>query len=247
MSGIFGYELKKLIFSKLFLSLALITGLYSYFTLSRKIITGIAFTAPFSPWSYGAYLANIMPLLVITLLFFVSIMYSKQEKQVKQITFTTPVDPVKYGFVKCAAITTGFLIISLFVILISMAFFVILFRFYNFGNFIIPIVITLIPGMLFILGAGLLLGGIHTNILYILMIAALLFGFLSPPAFFDLYGGSFFSAYPLTLSVGLDGEPPFALPISFISGRVFFSTAGILMVLLGIKRYKTKNLFVARV
>lgn len=236
MSKIFVYELKRLIFNKFFLSLFFVTGLYSYMILSRNIILGIAFTAPFSLWSYGAYLASIQPLLVITLLFFITGMYSNQEKQVKLLTFATPVDPFRYGLIKCSAMVAGFFIISLFVIAISLVFYTVLFRFYSFAGFLIPIVITLIPNLLFFLGAGLVLGRIQPNILYILMIAALLLGLLPLPPFFDLYGGRFFSTHPLTLPVGADGEPAFLLPISFVLGKVFYSLTGILMVLFGLRK-----------
>jgi hypothetical protein len=220
----------------------LITGLYSYIILSSDIIVGIAYTAPFSPWSYGTYLAKVLPLLLITLLFFITYMYSNQEKQVKQLTFATPVDPYRYGIVKCSAMAAGFFIISLFIIITSMVFYVILFRFYDFGSFFTPVVITLLPCLFFILGIGLLMGSIQVNILYILMIAVLLLTFLPLPKFFDLYGGNFFGSYPLALPVGLDGEPAFTLPVSFILGKVFFSAAGILMTALGIKRYaKTRT------
>ena len=238
MSKIFIYELKRLIFNRIFLALLIVTCLYSYMILSREIIKGIAFTAPFSPWSFAYYLANVLPLLIITLLFFVTFMYSNHEKQVRQLTFATPVDPLKFCFVKCASIAAGFLLISLFVIIMGMAFLVIVFRFYNFGIFIFPIIFTLIPALVFFLGAGLLLGGLQHNLLYVLMIAALLFAFLPLPVFFDLYGAMFYSTHPLTLPVGLDGEPSFSLPISFIMGRFFFCASGFLMILLGLKRYK---------
>ena len=239
---IFSYELKRLIFNRLFLALLIITGLYSYMSLSREIILGIAFTAPFSPWSFGAYLSNVMPLLMITLLFFITFMYSNHEKQVRQLTFAAPVVPFKFCLVKCASIIAGFFLVSLFVIILGMAFFAILFRFYSFGDFILPIILTLIPCLLFVLGAGLLLGSIHANILYILMIAALLLGFLQGnlpiPAFFDLYGARLFSTHPLTLPMGPDGEPAFTLPVYFILGRFSFCSIGILMTLFGIKRNK---------
>ena len=242
MYRIFWYELKRLMFNRLFLALLIITGLYSYMTLNREIILGIAFTAPFSPWSFSAYLATIMPLLMITLLFFITFFYSNNEKQVRQITFATPVEPFKFGLVKCLSIAASFLAMSLFVIALGIVFFVILFRFYYFWGFIMPIAITLIPCFLFILGAGLLLGNFQHNILYILMIAVLLLGFLpnfvSLPVFLDMYGSNFFNTYPLTLPVGPDGEAAFTLPVSFILGRVFFCTVGVLMVLFGIKIYK---------
>jgi hypothetical protein len=164
-------------------------------------------------------------------------MYSNQEKQVKQLTFATPVDPYRYGLVKCSAMAAGYIIISLFVIIISIVFYALLFRFYNFGDFFIPVIITLIPCLFFVLGTGLLAGSVQANILYVLMIAALLLNFLPLPEFFDLYGGNLFGSYPLALPAGPDGEPAFTLPVSFILGKVFFSAAGILMTALGLKRY----------
>ena len=238
MSKIFIYELKRLIFNKLFLVILIVTCLYSYMILSREIIMGIAFTAPFSPWSFAYYLANIMPLLMITLLFFVTFMYSNHEKKVRQLTFATPVDLFIFGLVKCASMMAGFFIVLVFVIILGMAFFIIIFRFYGFVNFILPIILVVIPCLLFFLGAGLLLGGLQHNILYVLMIVALLFTFLPFPVFLDLYGARLFSTQPLTLPVGLDGEPSFSLPDSFIMGRFSFCTVGFLMVLLGLKRYK---------
>ena len=236
MSRIFWYELKRLIFNRLFIALIIITGLYSYMILTREIILGIAFTAPFSPWSFGTYMAKVLPLLMITLLFFITFMYSNHEKQVRQLTLATPVDSFKYCLIKCASITAGFFIITLFTIVLSMIFYFALFRFTKFDDFIMPVVITVIPCMLFIFGAGLLLGGLNANILYVLMITVLLFTFLPLPAFLDIYGARFFSMYPLTLALGPDGEPSFSLPIYFILSRFCFCVVGVFMIWLGIKR-----------
>ena len=239
MLRIFSYELKRIIFNRMFFALLIITGIYSYMILEREIILGIAFTAPFSPWSFAAYLANVLPLLMICLLFFLTLMYSDNERRIRHLTFAASIEPFKLYFIKCASIIAGFLIMTLFVITLGITFFAILFRFTYYISFIIPIVITIIPCMLFILGAGLLLGSIHLNTLYVLMIAALLLGFL--PAF-DFYGASFYSTHPVTLPLGPDGEPEFSLPALFILSRVFFSVAGILTGLLGIRRYKLQNL-----
>ena len=238
MTKILLYELKRLLLNKFFFTLTVISGLYGYIILSSDIIIGVAYTAPFSPWSYGMYLARVLPLLLITALFFITFLYSGQEKSVKQLTFATPVNLFRYCLVKCSAIAAGFLIISLFVILISLVFYARIFRFFSFGAFIIPILITLIPGFLFIFGIGLLAGSVHSNILYVLMIAILLLGFFPLPHFFDIYGNNLFAAFPLTLPAGADGEPAFSLPVSFIAGKLFFSLAGIVTACLGIKRYK---------
>lgn len=240
MVKIFKYELKRLIVNKFFFALLIITVLYSYQILSGDIIVGTAYTAPFSGWSYGMYLSYILPLLLTTVLFFITFMYSNQEKRVKQLTFATPVDPLKYGVIKCSAMAAGYVIISLSVIVLSFIFYGRIFKFYEFADFLAPILITLIPGLLFVFGLGLILGGVQSNILYALMIGVLLLGFLPFPAFADLYGGHFFSTYPLKLPVGLDGEPAFSLPASFIIGKILFSAIGLLMMFFGIKQYVKK-------
>lgn len=214
---------------------------YSYQILKEDIIVGVAYTAPFSSWSYGMYLAKVLPLLLITLIFFVTFLYSKEEKQVKQLTFATPVDPLKYGLIKCLTIAIGYFIISLFIIVISLIFYGVIFRFYKFTEFIIPSLLTLIPALIFIFGAGLIMGRIHPNMLYVLIIIVLLIGFLPLPEFFDLYGGHLFSTYPLTLPLGLDGEPPLLFPISFLQGKAFFSIIGAIMVFFGIKGYANNH------
>ena len=185
-----------------------------------------------------------LPLLLIALLFFITSIYSNHEKQVRQLTLTTAVDPTKFVLVKCSAMAAAFLVISLFVILLSLVFYAILFRFFAFGDFIIPIVVTLIPGLLFVLGAGLLLGGINQNLLYVMMLAVILINFLPPPAFMNLYGGNFFDKYPMTLPLGSDGEVTYSMPASFILGRLSFCAAGVLMLFFGIRRYQ--KLYISR-
>ncbi len=241
MIKIFRYELKRLILNKFFFALLIITGLYGYKLLTGDIIAGIAYTAPFSAWSYGAYLAGMLPLLLIALLFFMTFMYSNQERKVKQLTFAAPVNRAKYGLIKCSAMAVACMIISLFVIVISIVFYALIFRFYSYGDFVIPIIITLLPSLLFTFGIGLMAGGVQSNILYALMIALLLFGFLPLPAFIDLYGGNLFYTHPLSLPVGLDGEPAFTLPVSFVMGKVLFSVTGTLMIFFGIKKYAVKS------
>ena len=61
MFKIYYYELRRLLVNKFFLCLLLITAFYSYQTMSGEIILGIADTAPFSGWSYGVYLAKVLP------------------------------------------------------------------------------------------------------------------------------------------------------------------------------------------
>lgn len=74
----------------------IISGLYSHEIMCGDIILGISNTAPFSGWSYGTYLAKMLPILLVTLLFFISFLYSKQEKSVQVLTKSTPIDLFKF-------------------------------------------------------------------------------------------------------------------------------------------------------
>ena len=190
MIKLFGYELRRLLFNKFFMGLLVITGLYSYQILSGDIIVGVANTAPFSRWSYGAFLSAVLPLLLITLLFFTTFLYSRKEKQVGAITFATPIDPLHYGFLRCLAMVTGFVVISGVAIVFSLIFYARVFRFTAFGDFLVPILLTLVPAMFFTLSRT-HSGAMHSGLLYALMLILLLLGQMPLPYSVDLLGGTF--------------------------------------------------------
>lgn len=238
MIKIYRYELKRLLVNKFFVGLLVITGLYSYQMLSGDIIQGIANTAPFSSWSYGAYLADVLPLLLITLLFFITFLYSNKEKKVARLTAATPVEPVHYGLVRCLAMITGFIGIAAVIILISFVFYTQVFQFTSFGNFILPIGFTLLPAMLFTLGAGLLAGRLNRGLLYALMLLLLVIGQLPLPNAFDLFGSHFYQTVPSTLPLGIDGEPAFTIPVAAWIGKALYTAMGLLLSWLGFMRFK---------
>lgn len=238
MIKVYRYELKRLLFNKFFLGLLVITGLYSYQMLSGDIIQGIANTAPFSNWSYGAYLADVLPLLLITLLFFITFLYSDQEKKVARLTAATPVDPVQYGRVRCLAMVTGFIGIAAVVILISFVFYAQVFQFTSFGNFVLPIGFTLLPAMLFTLGAGLLAGRLNRGLLYALMLLLLIAGQVPLPDALDLFGNHLYQTVPSTLPLGIDGEPAFIIPVAAWIGKALYTTMGLLLSWLGLMGFK---------
>ena len=70
MAKLFRYELRRLVFSRFFLGLLTVLLWYGWQLLNTVTILGVAYTAPFSPWSFGAYLAGLGPFLSAALLFF---------------------------------------------------------------------------------------------------------------------------------------------------------------------------------
>lgn len=235
MSRIFRYELRRLLFNKFFLGLLAVTMFYSYLVMDSEIVLGVANTAPFSGWSYGAFLGDVLPLLLITMLFFITFLYSQNEKKVQTITDATPVDPAKYRLVRCASIIVGFMIISLAAIAISLIFYAIIFRFTDFESFITPILFVLIPAMFFVLGVGIVLGKMHPAFVYALVPIVLLFTFLPLPYSINLLGGSFFSNYPLALDIV---EPSFSIPFSVLITRIIYAVIGIVLTLLSVTHVK---------
>ena len=233
MSKVFGYELRRLLLNKFFFGLLAVTMLYSYLVMDSEIILGVANTAPFSGWSYGVFLASVLPLLLITLLFFVSFLYSQNERKVRTITDTTPADPAQYRLVRCASILVGFLIISLAVIAVGLIFYAVIFRFTGFGSLFVPILFVLLPAMLFVLGVGLVLGEAHPALVYALVPVILFSAFLPLPDSVNLLGTSFFTHYPATLGVV---EPAFSVPLFVWIIRAFYAAVGIALTMFSVTR-----------
>lgn len=84
--------MKRVLCNKLFAAMLLITCAYSYVVLSNTIVLGVAYTAPFSQWSFGAYMGSVAMLLMAAMLFFMAGMYSKKERMTQIVTLATPVN-----------------------------------------------------------------------------------------------------------------------------------------------------------
>lgn len=234
MIKLYGYELRRLLLNKFFIGLLLITGFYSYQILGGDIIRGVAHTAPFSAWSYGAFLAAILPFLLIAQFLFIGRFHSKAEKQVKVLTDAAPIDPFRYALLRGLAIVTGCGVISIFVVGISFVFYARVLAFTDYWSFVLPLLLTLVPAMLVMLGIGWLAAQVHPGLLLVLMLLVLILGQLPLPYSLDLLGGRFFREYPLTLSAGPDGEPGFTIPVAVWLGKAAYCFVGIGLSWLGL-------------
>ena len=79
MGKIFRYELRRLLWNKIFFGILAVSMGWGWVLLTGEVILGIANTAPFSPWSFGYYLARLLPMLCLGELFFLSFFTSGQE------------------------------------------------------------------------------------------------------------------------------------------------------------------------
>lgn len=241
MTKLFKYELRRLLVNKFFLGLLVIAALYSKHLLETVVILGVSNTAPFSGWSYGMFLAKVLPILLIALLFFVSFLYSNQEQGMSTLRNATPINLSVLLLLRCSAMIIGFLLIAAIPIGFSLWFYANNFHFTNFGVFILPILITLLPSMLFILGLGIIAGRLHPTLLYALMPLMLLFSYLPMPRIIDLFGSNFFQDFPLTLPLGADGEVAFVVPVVVWIGKIVYSMTGIVLTILGLIHFRKSD------
>ena len=235
MSRLFKYELKRLLINKFFLGLLIISAFYSHQIMCGDIILGVANTAPFSGWSYGAYLAKMLPILLVALLFFISFLYSKQEKKVQALTKATPINQFRFQMLRYGTIIIAFVLISAVPVGYSFWFYKVNFHFTNFGSLIFPSIITLLPAMLFMLGLGTFGGRCHKAVVFVLMVVIILINYIQLPYGVDLFGSNFYANYPASLDVV---EPDFFIPTEVIRGKFIYGLVGIVMMLISSIRKK---------
>lgn len=223
MRKIFHYELRRLLLNKLFIGILAVSLVYGGLTLTTATILGTANTAPFSPWSFGEYLSRLLPMICLGELFFLTFFTSRQEQQAAVITQATPVPQRKYAAVRCGAVLLGTAVLALCVVGLCWGFYLRLFHWTGFSELLAPLVLTLLPAVVFCLGLGWALGRVHPSLVYVLMAAVFLLSWAPLPQALGFSLGSFFTDYPRTLGV-LD--PAFSVPASVLCGRAAYLLIG---------------------
>mgnify|MGYP000556202731 FL=1 len=187
MGKIYLYELRRTVRSKFFWGLLAVCLFFGWNTLKTATIRGAAHTAPFSPWSFGAYLSRLLPLLGVALLFFQWNQCNEKSRRFWILTDSTPVPPGRYLLVKCAAAVTAWLLLALSVTALGIVFLTALFGgSVPVGMLLLTAALALLPSLVFLTGLGLLAGHIHSLLLFVLMVFALAAGFVPLPMKLDL-------------------------------------------------------------
>ncbi|MDE7176365.1 MAG: hypothetical protein K2O59_00985 [Lachnospiraceae bacterium] len=227
MTKVFGYELKRLLTSGLFIAMLAVNAVFAWYVLTTEIIEGIAYTAPFSVWSSCAFIGKTLPISIITVLLLQAGYYGKQQKRVEILTASAPMTYAQTLLIRTAVLGVCFLIICLVDSLLGAVFFAVFFGYYGFGAFILPALLEMIPCFLFAVGVGHLAGRLHCSLIYVLLPVVFIAGFVGGVSgVFDLFGGGFFSSYPMTLPVGPDGEPAFVINSVWLAARMIYLLAG---------------------
>lgn len=243
MVKIFKYDMYRILGNKFFAGLAVIIILYSYQLMSREIVLGIANTAPYSSWSYGVFLAKMLPILLIAQLFFISLLNSIVGQKVKAIIDSTPIHPLRIGLLRCCAVTVGFCGSTLVSILVSIWFYAAYFELTDYSFIILPILVTVLPAMLFTLGIGTIAARIHYSALYVLMLLIPLLSILPIPPAMELLGDQLYRELPFVLPWTANAEPALMIPMSVWIGKLIYSIIGIILIIMGIvyPMKRTKN------
>lgn len=204
----------------------IVNAVFAWYILTTDIIAGIAYTAPFSVWSSCAYIGKTLPLSIIIVLLLQAGYYGKQQKRVEILTSSAPITHARTLLIRTAALGVCFIVVCLVDVILGTVFYAAFFGYYDFGTFILPALLEIIPCFFFIVGIGHLAGRIHQGLVYALLPIVFVVGFIGTSGAFDLFGGGFFSSYPLTLPVNSDGEPNFAFNAVWIIARVVYLTLG---------------------
>lgn len=230
MSKVVQYELKRLLWNKIFFGILVICLGFGVSLLQGEIIMGVSNTAPFSPWSFGSYLSQLIPVICLGELFFLTFFLSDKKRKVNIIIQSTPISPWRYALIRCGTVLVGTLLLAICVIILYLVSYTVLFGKFDYGALVLPAFLALFPAMLFCLGVGYRLGAIHPVLLYLLMPVIFILSIMPLQPILDFSMGSFFETHPLALGI-LD--PAFTVTYSLLGIRAMYAVVGILLLVCG--------------
>lgn len=233
MRKIFGYECRRLLWNTFFFGLLLVILFYGWQVLNGVTVLGVSHTAPFSPWSFGDYLSQMLPLLWLGALFFLTFFTSSAEERRAVLTSATPFKPSAYGLVRCCSALAGTALLSFAVVLLAAAFYSRMFHWYGWSSLLFPTLLTLAPPLIFALGSGWALGRLQPRLLYVWMLAPFVCSALPLPEALGLWDGSFFTEYPLTLG---KLDPAFSAPAVVVLAQCISLAAGVVLLVFQFER-----------
>ena len=149
------------------------------------------------------------------------------------LTDAAPMEPRRYALARCGAALAGTALLALAVLAEAAVFYGWYFGWHGWGELLLPALVTLVPPLAFALGSGWLLGRVRPWLLYVWMPLPFALALLPLPEALELWNGSFFTQYPLTLGT-LD--PAFSLPVAVLLVQCALLTAGIVLLALPRRR-----------
>lgn len=234
MRKIWKYECLRLMRNKFFPGLLAVHLLYGWQVLNRETIFGTAHTAPFSPWSFSAYLSRMSPLIWFSLLLISGFFFaSPPARRVQNLTNAAPMPPLRYGLAQCAAVLTAGGVLSLSCLTAAAVFYQLCFRWHEWKLLLFPALLILLPLLSASLGIAWFTIRRSPKLLFLPAVLPVLWNLLPLPEALGALNGTFFLQYPLTLK---GPDPAFSVPPSVLLVQAGFMGAGIFLMLAGCRR-----------
>ena len=149
MIKIFRCECRRLLCNKFFIGLLAVLLFYAGQVFYAVALPGVAHTAPFSPWSFGAYLGRLLPIVWVGALFFLTFFTSARERRAAVLTAATPADPRRYALARCAAALVGVALLCLAALALAALLYDRLFGWTDWGSLALPALVILAPPLVF--------------------------------------------------------------------------------------------------
>ncbi len=234
MTRLFYYEGKRLLRNKIFLALLFLTAVFCWLTMGSEMVLGIGGAAPFSGWSTGACFSKILPLLLMMEAFFISQWFGVKEQQIAQLRQAAPYSALGYGLLRCGVVIFAVCLTALLVWGLQVLFCQRCFAAGDGLQLLVPVLFSLLPAMLFVLGMSLLLGTVHPALLYGFMFYLLCSNGLAPFTGWDLTGQQFYLQGVAQVPTDSAGEPLFFLLPTAVQQRAVLCLLGLCLTVAGI-------------
>ena len=237
-----GHEFRRIVLSRKYFYLLLLLGLSSHKILASLMEQGAYGTAPFSRVSYMKFVIGVNPLLLAILALLCAAVFSEKELAARKILFSSPISPAGYFAIKGTAIAGAFLIAVALPILYSFALYAWQFRFFQYTEFIHPILVFLLPPAIFTFGLAMAMGKVSVKLVYVCVPVLFLSGVVTVglPVWMDLCGTNFLLNYQKALFLAhRTNEMAYHLPTNFLLSRILLASVGVL--LFGVACHKIKR------
>ena len=235
MGKVFLYECLRMLKSKLYLAMGGLLLAFAYIQVSNTLIYGVYHTAPYSEWTFVTYLSKLLPLLLAVPLYYIGRLYSLEERDVRRLTQSAPMQAAWHMGIKCLSILVGFLVLVLLISGLAILYYLGLFGFTGGVRLFGLCLLFLIPPFLLCCGVGMWLGRKSAVLVYALIAVLALISFMEVrlPMAVDILGTSI-----LTLGETgklIKGKIAFAVPQTYLIARIGMSVIGVMLMALACK------------
>jgi len=233
--------LKRIVLTKIFAGYLFVLAAYAFYIINTRTILGVRGTAPYSEWSFCDFLTMISLPLNTILLFFVSVLFTKRERNTRKILLSTPLYDRFYLVTLAVAPVCAYLIAAILAITVCFGSYAGLFSYENFCSLLPFAAVLLLPQMFLFLGIGLLFCRIRPEAAYVIIAFLLFISFIGlvPPTFLDVTGISLIKSIDNTIPV--NAVIPFNLSWTFKTSRVFITFLGSVICALSLNGESTNT------